>query len=32
MELGSGPALIRVSTQNGPVEIASGVADDDDDD
>lgn len=32
MELGAGPALIRVSTRNGPVSIASGAAADDDDD
>ncbi|HEX4441523.1 MAG TPA: hypothetical protein VH854_15720 [Thermoanaerobaculia bacterium] len=31
MELGSGPAVIRVSTQNGPVSIASGADDDEDD-
>jgi hypothetical protein len=31
MELGSGPAVVRVSTQNGPVSIASGSDDDEDD-
>jgi DUF4097 and DUF4098 domain-containing protein YvlB len=31
MELGSGPAVVRVSTQNGPVSIASGNDDDEDD-
>ena len=31
MEIGSGPAVVRVSTENGPVSIASGNDDDEDD-
>jgi hypothetical protein len=32
MEIGAGPAVIRLSTQNGPVDIATGGADDDEED
>jgi hypothetical protein len=31
LEIGSGPAVVRVSTENGPVSIASGTDDDEDD-